>query len=198
MLLFMRIFLSFLILIFSFQSLTKANDINDFEIEGMSIGDSLLDIFSKTDIDSIEPTYYPKSKKFHDLPIISSKFKTYDQVTFGLKKNDKNYIIYSLAGNLYYENDFQNCLKKKEEIINQIKSLFYEQERSDYKQYFENIDDGKSFSEITDFQFKDNSVLRVYCTDWTIETEKKRDFFDMLNIDASSKEYITWLDREAY
>ena len=198
MLLFMRIFLSLLILIFSFQSLTKANDIKDFEIEGMSIGDSLLDVFSKKEIDSIEPTYYPKSKKFHDLPIISKKFKNFDQVTFGLKKNDEKYIIYSLAGNLYYENDFKNCLKKKKEIINQIKSLFYEQERSDYKQYFENIDDGKSFSEITDFQFKDNSVLRVYCTDWSPETEKKRDFFDMLNLDASSKEYITWIDNEAY
>ena len=44
--LFMRIFLSVLILIFSFQSLTKADDIRDFEIEGISIGDSLLDHFS--------------------------------------------------------------------------------------------------------------------------------------------------------
>ena len=89
----MRIFLSFLILIFSFQSLTKANDINDFEIEGMSIGDSLLDIFSKKEIDSIEPIYYPKSKKFHDLAIISKKFKNYDQITFGLKKTMKNILF---------------------------------------------------------------------------------------------------------
>ena len=36
----MRIFLSILILIFSFQSWTKADDIRDFEIEGISIGDS--------------------------------------------------------------------------------------------------------------------------------------------------------------
>ena len=183
---------------FSLQSWTKADDIRDFEIEGISIGDSLLDIFSKTDIDSIEPIYYPKSKKFHDLPIISSKFKTYDQVTFGLKENDKNYIIYSLAGNLYYENDFTNCLKKKKEIVKEINFLFTDQIRSDYKQYFENIDDGKSFSEITDFKFKDNSLLRVYCTDWTPETEKKRDFYDMLSIDASSAEYMTWLDKVAY
>ena len=48
----MRVFLSVLILIFSLQSLIKADDISDFEIEGMSIGDSLLDFFSEEKINS--------------------------------------------------------------------------------------------------------------------------------------------------
>ena len=43
----MKRLLLILILTFSFQSLTKADDIRDFEIEGMSIGDSLLDYFLK-------------------------------------------------------------------------------------------------------------------------------------------------------
>ena len=43
----MRVFIAVLVLIFSFQSWTKADDIRDFEIEGMSIGDSLLDYHSK-------------------------------------------------------------------------------------------------------------------------------------------------------
>ena len=38
-------FLLILILTFSFQSLTKADDIRDFEIEGMSIGDSAIRFF---------------------------------------------------------------------------------------------------------------------------------------------------------
>ena len=38
----MRIILSILILLFYFQSLTMADDIEDLEIEGISIGDSLL------------------------------------------------------------------------------------------------------------------------------------------------------------
>ena len=46
----MRIFLSVLILIFSLQSWTKADNISEFEIEGISIGDSLLDHFSKEEI----------------------------------------------------------------------------------------------------------------------------------------------------
>ena len=46
----MRIFLTVLILIFGLQSWSKADDIKDFQIEGMSIGDSLLDYFNIKDI----------------------------------------------------------------------------------------------------------------------------------------------------
>ena len=36
-----------IIIFISFQSWTKADDIRDFEIEGMSIGDSFLDFYRK-------------------------------------------------------------------------------------------------------------------------------------------------------
>ena len=42
----MRIFLTVLLLLFYFQLGSKADDIREFEIEGMSVGDSLLDFFS--------------------------------------------------------------------------------------------------------------------------------------------------------
>ena len=38
----MRVFIVLLVIFFSLQSWTKADDITDFQIEGMSIGDSLL------------------------------------------------------------------------------------------------------------------------------------------------------------
>ena len=53
---YMKVFLSVIILIFGFQSWTKADDVKDFEIEGISIGDSLLDFFSKNQIDNF-PNY---------------------------------------------------------------------------------------------------------------------------------------------
>ena len=48
----MRAFIIVLVLIFSLQSWTKADDIKDFEIEGISIGDSLLDYFSEEEINN--------------------------------------------------------------------------------------------------------------------------------------------------
>ena len=59
----MRIFLTVLILIFSFQSWSKADEIKDFEIEGMSIGDSLLNYHSKEIIKGynfLDIPYYDK------------------------------------------------------------------------------------------------------------------------------------------
>ena len=47
----MRIFLTILLLLFHFQPDTKADDIHEFEIEGMSVGESLLDFFSKNEIE---------------------------------------------------------------------------------------------------------------------------------------------------
>ena len=46
----MKIFLTVLIIIFSFQPLTKADDIGDFEIEGISVNISALDFMSKNEI----------------------------------------------------------------------------------------------------------------------------------------------------
>ena len=46
----MKRLLLILILTLSFQTLTKADDIRDFEIEGMSIGDSLLNLFSEEEL----------------------------------------------------------------------------------------------------------------------------------------------------
>ena len=65
----MRVFIAVLVLIFSLQSWTKADDIRDFEIEGMSIGKNLLDYaktigVTKEDIQNKKIWYYPKSKKF--------------------------------------------------------------------------------------------------------------------------------------
>ena len=68
----MNKFLLILILIFSFQSWTKADDISDFQIEGMSIGDSALDYFSEKEINDSKKTPY-ENKKWATWPI----FKNY-------------------------------------------------------------------------------------------------------------------------
>ena len=56
-----------LVLTFNLQSWTKADDIRDLEIEGMSIGNSILNFYSKNEIKESTKNYYPKSKKYYDL-----------------------------------------------------------------------------------------------------------------------------------
>jgi len=85
----MRVFLSVLILIFSLQSLIKADDISDFEIEGMSIGDSLLDFFSEEKINSSYQIKY-ENDKYYKIEILSDDFENYELVGVYIKTNDKN------------------------------------------------------------------------------------------------------------
>ena len=54
-------FLIILILIINLPNLSFADDIRDFQIEGMSIGDSLLDYFSEEEIKTnIKKTKFKK------------------------------------------------------------------------------------------------------------------------------------------
>ena len=66
----MKILLLVLILSLNFQPLSKADDIRDFQIAGMSIGDSALDFFTKKEINK-NKSYMYNSKKYaasyHDL-----------------------------------------------------------------------------------------------------------------------------------
>ena len=54
------------LILFSFQTSSWADDIRDFQIEGMSIGDSLLDYFSEEEIrNNIKDVYsYIEDKTF--------------------------------------------------------------------------------------------------------------------------------------
>ena len=65
-------FILIISLIFSVQNISKADDIRDFEIEGMSIGDSLLDFYSKKKINE-SLTYNYSSDKYLTAEFLNSK-----------------------------------------------------------------------------------------------------------------------------
>ena len=59
----MRKLLLILILTFNFQIPSTADDITSFEIEGMSVGDSLIDHFSKKKINKSKVNWYDSLEK---------------------------------------------------------------------------------------------------------------------------------------
>ena len=62
----MKIFIAALVLIFSLTSLSKANDIYDFEIEGMGLGGSLLEFFNEDEVKIVlakNPSFNTDEKK---------------------------------------------------------------------------------------------------------------------------------------
>ena len=201
----MKKLLLILILTLSFQSLTKADDIRDFEIEGVNIGDSLLDYFTKEKIESSTKTTYP-NKKFYDIHI-TVESDQYDQLTYTVKNGDKKFIIEQLAGDKFYYKPNSNknidkmhlaCLKQKNKISEEFEKMLSDTSRNDYKHTFKTIDNGKSFSVVTDFNFDDGSAIRIYCNKFTKETVIKRNFFNGLSVSISPIKIINWLNNEAY
>ena len=105
------------LILFSFQTSSWADDIQDFEIEGMSIGDSALNYFSEELIEKNKRNYY-KNKKFTPVEIeYLKRYEVYDAVNFNYKTDDKNFKIYSLGGAIDYPNNISDCHKKMDEIV---------------------------------------------------------------------------------
>lgn len=127
----MKKLLLILILTLSFQSWTMADDIKDFQIEGMSLGDNLLDHVSK-DVIGSELTskfaYWYDQNQFVAISLweIKETFNTYTSVGVVIKPDDyKNYQIFSLYGKLWFENkEINECYKKQNEIYSNIKNSF--------------------------------------------------------------------------
>ena len=167
----MRIFLAVLILILNIQSWTKADDISEFEIEGISIGDSALEYFSKHDIKKNSRQYY-KNKKY--TPVENNGypfFKTYDAVDYAFLSNDSKYKIVMLKGIIDYRNkDMKKCKKELNDIYIELSLLFENWVKGDINTKIHNADpSGKSTYTSAAF-WSDEGVVAVACTDYSEES----------------------------
>ena len=187
----MRIFLFILIFIFSIQSLSRADDIRDFEIEGMSIGDSLLDFFNKNQIDNFLNYDEGTDLKFRISEFSETsnfKISDYDVMQVYYKPNDKNYIISGIRGALFC-NSKSECINQHTKIINDLKNSF-----SDFKnsrsEKFKHPDDtsGKSTVELL-FLNLNKGYITVRYTNWS----DKMDFSDNVDVEIGTTEVEKWL-----
>ena len=189
----MRIFIAVLILIFNIQSLSKADDIKDFEIEGMSIGDSALDFFTESEILKNRQNYY-NDNEF--VPVfISGKFDNYDGFQFHYKSSDKNFKIFALEGTIWIRNNFDDCKKKQKNIDKEFKVAFSNTKRSSTGiESHPEDNSGKSKYKAIFYDFKSEDHISIICYDWT----EKMKYPDNLRIGIMTKEFQTWINDKAY
>ena len=70
-----------------------ANDISEFEIEGVSIGDSGLIYATKKELDEKKKDWFKDKKYSISADIELNNLKQYDKLQFVYFTNDKNYIL---------------------------------------------------------------------------------------------------------
>ena len=191
----MKRLLLIIILTFNLQSTTKAEDIKDFEIEGMSIGDSLLDYFSRDEIEKIKKTWYP-SKEYYLINLPSYNNTTFETVNVSLKNNDNNYLLKSIGGQIYYKTNIKDCYQKKNEIVAELSEIFknFTKKENVGKVILTSDKTGKSFAETVNFLFDNGSLISVQCKDWS-ETQN---FWDRLKVSLVSKEYYEFTQFRAF
>ena len=80
---------------------SQADDIRDFQIEGISIGDSTLNYMDKKKlINSMK--YGFQSKEFAFITF-DEKSNTYDEILLLFKPDDKKFIVHYIYGNKRFE-----------------------------------------------------------------------------------------------
>tara|TARA_B100001540_G_scaffold274768_1_gene260464 strand:- start:17 stop:607 length:591 start_codon:yes stop_codon:yes gene_type:complete len=192
---------TFLILVVLFlSSSVVAEDISDFEIEGMSVGDNIQDHFSKN---QLEKFYISYGKKHTGVEVYSNeginhpryfKLQTYDGMQ--VHYDDKSKKIIGIFGAIDFPDDISGCLKKLNEIKPKIESVT----RSTIVRKKENINikhwrdkSGKSYTTGVYYYFKNDHQIRLACYDWSEVMEPR---IDHLRIGIYLKKYIDLVDSE--
>jgi hypothetical protein len=204
----MRIFLSVLILIFSLQSLSWADDIRDFEIEGMSIGDSALDFFLVNDIKNSITYEYLNSDKFYSFDIIDDSGRLYNAFQIHVKSNDNQYILHGVTGAITFEND---AIKANEECHNKIKIIEKDIDNAfDNEKKVSRIFDAIGQAADDNFKLDPNSIrheimykienghIWLQCTIWSKEFLERNNYFQNLKITILEDEFFDWMMNKAY
>ena len=186
-----------LTLTLSFQSLIKADDITDFQIEEMGIGDSLMNFVNRDEINNKMITNYPGSKKFSRF---YKKFSQYAHVQFHFKTEDKNFIIQGIEGVNYFKKNLAKCLKEQKVVIKDIKESLTNSELIDMGQQIHKEKDGSIRSHTYNSYIEfDNGFLDITCTDWSKSYElNNATVTDSLKISFITKELDSWLQNVAW
>ena len=159
-----------IISVLSFQTLSLADNIRYFQIEGMKIGDSALDYFSESQLEDNEQGWHNYSYKEYSTSFMPGK-GIYDWFLVSYKNDDNNFIIEALAGGLEKKNyDEKECNNKMDVAALDISESFKNTAQEE-KKYFKLTADaartypftGKSTVTSLTFNFLDGAKIILAC-----------------------------------
>lgn len=183
--------LIFLILI---NSVSKADSVRDFEIEGISISDSLLNFFSEKEIkkfvnyDQLPSDMTFRISEFYD----DNNFdmKNYDFIQIYNKPEDREYIIYGIAAGMECKN-FE-CNDKFKTLVNDMENFFSDSKKGTNEE-FSHPDDKSGESKIKVWWLElSDGFISVTMKTWSKKLQK--DYFDSVSIELSLNEVDEWIN----
>ena len=193
----MKILLTLFVLLFS--SSVLADDISDFQIEGMSVEDSSLDYFSEEEIKRNIMPYHYSNDKFTTFEIYKHSFlKKYDSISVSFKKNDNNYIMHGISGRKFYDDNIDECNMEVDKVSKEISLMFKNVKKVVGDKKHSADPSNQSKTKGVYFWFGSGELASVECYDWSKKLTKEKGWTDNLNIYLATKEFADWLLNEAY
>jgi len=166
-----------------------ADDIRDFEIEEMSIGDSLLNYYSQSDIKNNLATGYKDnefSMAYFKLPSTEEQWL---QIHF--KTDDKKFTIYGVD-KLFYPKTVDDCLKERNKIVESVLAIFTNLEKQDRNNWDMASGHGKIHGIL--FKFNTGDFVEITC----YEYNKDYDEIDHGRVAVVTQELNEWVINKAH
>ena len=198
-----------IILVLSFQTLSLADNIRYFPIEGMKIGDSALDYFSESQLEDNEQGWHNYSYKEYSTSLVPWKgIYNWFLVSY---KNDNNFIIEGLVGGLEKSNyDNKECNNKLDNIALKISELFKNTTQEEKKFYKLTTGAARTYpftgkSNVTSlsFNFLDGAKIILACYNMDKEAKENESSLtsvlqqhDSFRIDVRSSAFVDYLKKK--
>ena len=152
----MRVFIAVLVLIFCFQSLSSADEINDLEINEMSLGESALKYYSKSEIIANKKNWY-KNDEYSTSEI--------DNIQISYKTKDSRYTL--VAINKTEEMGIDKCNKEIINIVTEVENVVNKKLDGPIKSVHWADKSNKSYLITYNHFFSNNDYIAIECYDWS-------------------------------
>ena len=183
------------LILFSFSASSFADDLSEYQIEGISIGDSLLDHLSKekiiTEIEDNRPVYNHLTEDFGEVYLYGN-FDTYDRLSFFVKPKDKHYTIYAIKGGISYDDKLEQCFAKQKEIEKEFSSIYKNAKKRKMTLEFDWDPTGESVTHNIQFTFDSGDFIEINCTKYKKSLKIENNWRDALQVIIGTKEIADW------
>ena len=187
------------------------DNIRDYKIGNIGIGDSALDYFNESELENGELDWFNYSYKDFATSLVSGK-GIYDWFKISYKSDDDNFIIEGLVGIVLKEKyEDIKCNEEIDSAALNISGLFKNTKRSKKKLYKVDYNPRKVFQEVSQsgkstatsisFNFKNKGEIILSCYDMDKATNqidspiKDINQFDSFRIDIRSKVFKNYLEK---
>ena len=205
----MKNFFGILVLGLLLNTSAYTDDIKNFQIERISIGDSALDYYSETQLENNELDWHNYSYKEYSTSLLPGR-GIYDWFQISYKSDDDNFIIEGLAGVLIKKNyNNKECNKELDAAALEVSKLFKNTKQGKKQSYkitynprkiFQVADSsGKSTAIRISFNFLNEGKITLTCYNMDKATNQIDSFikdinqFDSFRIDIKSHVFANYL-----